>query len=80
MIIGYTSNEGLLFETLRKCRSEVYLPKNLEMDIPAFLNIPEKSDKAKEMAQKIEKYYYRGESISEDNIQIRYTVSTYFLL
>lgn len=73
-IIGYTSMEGLLYELLRRTRSDADLPENLERDIPYDLNITQKSEKAKEIAEKMQKFYYEDRDLSEKNINDRYVM------
>lgn len=72
IIIGYNSREGLLYEVIRKTRTDADLPENLEKDIPYDMNIPEKSGKAKEVAERIKEFYYKDNDLSEKNINTRY--------
>ncbi|XP_056640905.1 uncharacterized protein LOC130447884 [Diorhabda sublineata] len=73
-IIGYTSMEGLLYELLRRTRNDAGLPENLERDIPVDMNVTQKSEKAKEIAQKMQKFYYEDRDLSEKNINDRYVM------
>lgn len=75
IIMGYNSLEGLFYEVIRKTRSEAGLPKNLECEIPYELKLPKGSQKSRELADKIKKFYYGNEEITEDNIINRYKVS-----
>ncbi|KAI2474087.1 esterase B1-like [Diabrotica virgifera virgifera] len=72
VIIGYNSMEGLMYELIRKTRTDADLPETLERDIPFDLNIPEKTERAKEVAEKMQKFYYQDKDLSEKNINNRY--------
>ncbi|CAG9838419.1 unnamed protein product [Diabrotica balteata] len=72
VIIGYNSMEGLMYEIIRKTRTDADLPETLERDIPFDLNIPEKTERAKEVALKMQKFYYQDKDLSEKNINNRY--------
>lgn len=75
IMIGYNSLEGLFYEVIRKTRSEASLPKDLECEVPYDLNLSKGSQKSKEAADRIRKFYYEKEDISESNIVKRYQVS-----
>lgn len=75
MIIGYNSLEGLFYEVIRKTRSEAALQKTCECEIPFEFKIPKGSQKSKELANRIQKYYYGEEEVSESNMLKKYIVS-----
>ncbi|CAG9864091.1 unnamed protein product [Phyllotreta striolata] len=72
VIIGYNSREGLLYEVIRKTRTDADLPENLERDIPYDLKVPERSPQAKEIAERMQQFYYKDNDLSEKNINTRY--------
>ncbi|CAH1101525.1 unnamed protein product [Psylliodes chrysocephalus] len=76
VIIGYTSLEGLLYEVIRKVRSDAKLPGSLEVDIPYELNISEKSETAKKIAEEMKQFYYNDKDLSKKNINIRFMLSS----
>lgn len=75
IIIGYNNAEGMLLELIRRTKSYGELPKNLEAEVPWTLKIPPTSGKTKEIAEKISKFYYDGEDVTENNISKTYNVS-----
>uniref|UniRef100_V5G2A7 Carboxylic ester hydrolase n=1 Tax=Anoplophora glabripennis TaxID=217634 RepID=V5G2A7_ANOGL len=68
MIIGYNTAEGMLIELIRRTKSYGELPKNLEGEVPWDLKVPPTSGKTKEIAEKIRKYYYDGEDVTDENV------------
>lgn len=74
IIMGYNTAEGMLLELIRRTKSYGDLPKDLEGEVPWTLKIPPTSGKAKEIAEKISKFYYNGEDVSEENISKTYNL------
>ncbi|CAG9854604.1 unnamed protein product [Phyllotreta striolata] len=74
IILGYTSKEGLMFEMLRKTRSDVSLPTNLERDIPFSLNVQKGSQEATDFAKELKNFYYKDKDITEEHIDNYYVL------
>lgn len=75
MIFGYNSQEGLLFEIVRKTRNAKILT-NLEYEIPYNINVKFGSTESREIAEKIKKFYFQDEEIGENSIDSVYSVCT----
>lgn len=74
VIFGYNTQEGLLFELVRKTRNAQILT-NMESEIPYNVNLEPGSHESKEVAEKIKKYYFQDSEISEDTVDCLYSVS-----
>lgn len=74
IIMGYNSLEGLFYELIRKTRSEASLQKSCECEVPYDFNLAKGSPQSKDLGDKIQKFYYEKEEISEANILKRYKV------
>ncbi|XP_060536629.1 uncharacterized protein LOC132708359 [Cylas formicarius] len=75
MIIGYNSNEGVVFELFRGSNPTLTPPKNFEMQIPHHLHLKAGSEKSIQVASEIQGYYFGDEDSSEENIQRTYEIT-----
>lgn len=75
VIIGYNSNEGLLFELVRRSVPGVGIPQDLEQEIPFELGLEKGSEKAKAIADRLRKEYFNDNDPSENEIEQVYKVS-----
>lgn len=73
--MGYNSNEGLLFELVRRTVPGVELPEDLEREIPFELGLERGSEKAKAIAERLKKEYFNDNHPSENEIEQIYKVS-----
>ena len=75
LIIGYTSKEGIFFEAVRKILPGVKLISDFETEVPHDLKLEKGSQKSKEVASKIQKFYFGEEKPSEKNMDNTHLVS-----
>lgn len=76
IIMGFTTREGMLFEIVRKTRPNVYLPHDLETEIPYDLNLAKGSEESKQVAAKMKQFYFKDKEISDAVIDNVYTLKT----
>lgn len=74
VLIGYNSEEGLLYQMIEKMAQTDLMFTNFEDFIPVTYGIPRGSPKAKEIAARIKKFYYGNEEPSKDNKHIFYKI------
>lgn len=68
LIMGYTSKEGIFFEAVRKLQPGAKIPTDFETEIHYDLKLEKGSDKSKETANKIQKFYFGEETPSEKTL------------
>lgn len=73
--MGYNSNEGILFELVRRSVPGVGLPEDLEREIPFELGLEKGSEKANAIADRLRKEYFNDNDPSENEINQVYKVS-----
>lgn len=67
MMIGYASNEGILFSNfLKDFLSPLGLPLDLQKVIPCYYKIQKDSDLSKKVADMIDKYYFKDDNDKEN--------------
>lgn len=71
LMIGYTTLEGLLFEIAKKVAPGVSKKiRNYEVEIPYDLCLEKGSEKSKDIAAKIEKFYIDGNKSDEGILKV----------
>lgn len=81
LMIGYTTLEGLLFEIAKKVAPGVSKKiHNYEVEIPHDLCLEKGSEKSKDIAAKIEKFYINGNKPDEGILKVGTSILNYFFL
>jgi carboxylesterase type B len=76
LIMGYTSKEGMFFEAARKLLPGAKITSDFETEIPLDLCIEKGSEKSKETADKLQKFYFGEDKPSEKNLDNLYLLKT----
>lgn len=76
IIIGYNSNEGILFELIRRSEFRSELPNDFEDEIPYELGLKKGSEESKEFSNRLRKEYFDGNNnqLKEEDIEKIYKV------
>ncbi|XP_044265017.1 juvenile hormone esterase-like isoform X1 [Tribolium madens] len=76
LIMGYASKEGIFFEAVRKLQPGAKITTDFETEIHYDLKLEKGSEKSKEVANKIQKFYFGEETPSEKTIDNMYLLKT----
>lgn len=80
IIIGYNSNEGILYDLIRRSEFQSGLPNDFEHEIPYELGLEKGSEVSKEISNRLQKEYFDGNKnhLTEDDIEKVYKVRLQF--
>lgn len=81
LIMGYNAREGMAFDNLIPYRAKEPFFRNMELSVPFSLNIARGSTVSKEIANKIQKFYFGNiEQNRKEHLVQYYDVLNFFLI
>ncbi|GJQ76634.1 hypothetical protein Trydic_g15494 [Trypoxylus dichotomus] len=75
-LIGYNDREGMFFDMVENRMKKNMMITDFESIIPKCFKVEKGSEKSKEIAEKIKKFYYGDQKITVENKDIYYQLET----
>lgn len=76
-MIGYTDREMILYEIFAARENTCRYTEDFEKQIPYTLNLRYGTEKSKELAERIKKFYFKNEEPSIETLDYDYIVNKY---